>query len=159
MPLACTLGSDRMSEPAGELYTGGTFAGNPAACLMATKLLEIMERDRVLDNVAELEKVAKAKFGAMKDKYEIVGDVRVIGAYMCVELVEDKDTKEPAHDLTREIVYAMERRGVVPIYEPAFNYFRPTPALNQPPELFALGCDIVEECVAEVSKAHAKGVN
>ena len=38
-------------------------------------------------------------------------------------------------------------------------YFRPTPALNQPPELFALGCDIVEECVAEVSKAHAKGVN
>jgi len=27
------------------------------------------------------------------------------------------------------------------------------------PELFALGCDIVEECVAEVSKAYAKGVN
>jgi len=158
MPLACTLGSDRMSAPAGELYTGGTFAGNPAACLMATKLLEIMERDKVLDNVAELERVAKTKFGAMKDKYEIVGDVRVIGAYMCVEFVEDKDTKTPAHDLTREIVYAMERRGVVPIYESAFNYFRPTPALNQPPELFALGCDIVEECVAEVSKAHAKGV-
>ena len=158
MPLACTLGSERMSEPAGELYTGGTFAGNPAACLMAAKLLEIMERDRVLDNVMELEKVAKAKFGAMKDKYEIVGDVRVIGAYMCVEFVEDRDTKEPAHDLTREIVYAMERRGVVPIYEPAFNYFRPTPALNQPPELFALGCDLVEECIAEVSKAHAKGI-
>jgi 4-aminobutyrate aminotransferase/(S)-3-amino-2-methylpropionate transaminase len=117
-----------------------------------------MERDQVLDNVAALEKVAKAKFGAMKDKYEIVGDVRVIGAYMCVEFVEDKDTREPAHDLTREIVYAMERKGVVPIYEPAFNYFRPTPALNQPPELFALGCDIVEECVAEVSRAHAKGV-
>ena len=94
MPLACTLGSDRMSEPAGELYTGGTFAGNPAACLVAVKLLEIMERDKVLDNVAELEKVAKARFGAMKDKYEIVGDVRVIGAYMCVEFVEDKDTQD-----------------------------------------------------------------
>jgi hypothetical protein len=52
----------------------------------------------------------------------------------------------------------MERRGVVPIYEPAFNYFRPTPALNQPPELFALGCDIVEECVAEVSSRYAKGI-
>jgi len=32
-------------------------------------------------------------------------------------------------------------------------------ALNQSPEPFALGCDIVEECVAGVSKAHAKGVN
>jgi len=158
IPLACTLGSDRMSEPAAELYTGGTFAGNPAACLVAVKLLEIIDRDKVLDNVAELERIARARFGAMKARYEIVGDVRVIGAYMCVEFVEDKVTKEPAHDLTREIVYAMERRGVVPIYEPAFNYFRPTPALNQPPELFSLGCDIVEECVAEVSRAHGKGI-
>jgi 4-aminobutyrate aminotransferase/(S)-3-amino-2-methylpropionate transaminase len=147
-----------MSEAAGALYTGGTFAGNPAACLVSAKLFEIMERDHVLDNVAELERVAKARFGAMKERYEIVGDVRVIGAYMCVEFVEDKVTKAPAHDLTREIVYAMERKGVVPIYEPAFSSFRPTPALNQPPELFALGCDIVEECVAEASRAHGKGI-
>jgi hypothetical protein len=31
------------------------------------------------------------------------------------------------------------------------------PHVHTPP-LFALGCDIVEECVAEVSKAHAKGI-
>ena len=59
----------------------------------------------------------------------------MIGAHICFEFVEDKDTKEPT-----------------------LTCFRPTPALNQPPELFSLGCDIVEECVAEVSKAHAKGV-
>jgi hypothetical protein len=47
---------------------------------------------------------------------------------------------------------------VVPVYEPAFSWFRPTPALNQPLELFALGCDIVEACVDEVSRAHAKGI-
>jgi 4-aminobutyrate aminotransferase len=158
IPIAATLGSDAMSEAAGELYTGGTFAGNPAACLVAAKLFEIMERDRVLDNVAELERVAKARFGAMKERYEIVGDVRVIGAYMCVEFVQDKETKAPALELTRDIVYAMERRGVVPIYEPAFSSFRPTPALNQPPELFALGCDIVEECIDEVSRAYGKGI-
>jgi 4-aminobutyrate aminotransferase len=158
IPIALTLGSDRMSEPAGELYTGGTYAGNPAGCLVAAKLIEIVARDRVLDNVAELERVAKERFGAMRDRFEIVGDVRVIGAYMCVEFVEDRDSKAPAHDLTREIVYAMERRGVVPIYEPAFNWFRPTPALNMPPELFALGCDLVEEAILEVSVAHAKGV-
>jgi 4-aminobutyrate aminotransferase/(S)-3-amino-2-methylpropionate transaminase len=158
IPICYTLGSDRMSEPAGELYTGGTFAGSPVGCAVGIKLIEIMKRDNVLDNVKEIERIAKARFGAMRDKYEIVGDVRVKGCYQCVEFVEDKDSKAPAHDLTREVVYAMERRGVIPIYEPAFNWFRPTPALNQPPELFALGCDIVEECVAEVSKAHAKGV-
>ena len=158
IPICYTLGSDRMSEPAGELYTGGTFAGSPVGCAVGIKLIEIIKRDNVLDNVKEIERVAKARFGAMKDKYEIVGDVRVKGCYQAVEFVEDKDSKTPAHDLTREVVYAMERRGVIPIYEPAFNWFRPTPALNMPPELFALGCDIVEECVAEVSKAHAKGI-
>ena len=100
-----------MSEPAGELYTGGTYAGSPVGCLVGIKLLEIMERDKVLDNVIELERVAKQKFGAMATKYEIVGDVRVMGAYLCVEFVEDKDSKAPAHDLWREVVYAMERRG------------------------------------------------
>ena len=48
--------------------------------------------------------------------------------------------------------------GVIPIYESAFNWFRPTPALNMPPELFTLGCDLVEESVAEVAKKFAKGV-
>jgi hypothetical protein len=57
-----------------------------------------------------------------------------------------------------KIVYSMERKGVVPIYEPAFNYLRPTPALNQPSELFALGCDLTEEAVAEVSARYGKGV-
>jgi len=158
MPLACTLGSDRMSGPAAELYTGGTFAGNPAACLMAAKLIEVMERDRVLDNVVALERAARARFGAMKEKYEIVGDVRVMGAYMAIEFVEDRETKAPGHDLCREVVYAMERKGVVPIYEPAFCYFRPTPALNQPVELFEVGCDLVEEAIVEVSRERAKGI-
>jgi len=158
IPFACTMGADRMSGPAGELYTGGTYAGSPVGCMVALKLIEIIERDRVLDNVLEIERIAKEKLGGLVDKYEIVGDVRVMGAYMAVEFVEDKDTKAPGHDLCREVVYAIERKGVVPIYEPAFAWFRPTPALNQPPELFALGCDLVEEAVVEVSKAHGKGI-
>jgi 4-aminobutyrate aminotransferase len=158
IPLAATLASDAVAEPAAEIYTGGTFAGNPAACLVATRLFEIMERDRVLDNVVALEEIARTRFGALRDRYQIVGDVRVIGAYMCLEFVEDKVTKAPAHDLTREIAYAMERRGVVPIFDPLLSHIRPTPALNQPPELFSLGCDILEACVDEVSRAHGKGI-
>jgi len=77
---------------------------------------------------------------------------------MAIEFVEDRETKAPGHDLCREVVYAMERKGVVPIYEPAFCYFRPTPALNQPVELFEVGCDLVEEAIQEVTRARAKGI-
>ena len=48
IPICYTLGSDRMSEPAGELYTGGTFAGSPVGCAVGIKLIEIMKRDKVL---------------------------------------------------------------------------------------------------------------
>jgi 4-aminobutyrate aminotransferase-like enzyme len=158
VPICYTLASERLSEPASHIYTGGTFAGSPIGCAVGVKLLEIMRRDNVLDNVAELERVAKQKFGAMKEKYEIVGDVRVLGAYMAVEFVEDRDTKAPGFDLAREVVRRMVEKGVAPIWEESYPWFRPTPALNMPPELFALGCDLVEEAIAEVSGERAKGV-
>lgn len=158
IPICYTLGAERMSEPASRIYTGGTFAGSPVGCAVGLKLIEVMERDRVLDNVLELERVAKERFGAMKDRYEIVGDVRVLGAYMCVEFVEDRDSKAPARGLAQEIGDRMVELGVVSICEPAFSYVRPTPALNMPPELFSLGCDLVEQAVDEVSRRHAKGI-
>jgi 4-aminobutyrate aminotransferase-like enzyme len=158
IPIACCLGSERMSEAAGHQYLGGTYAGSPAGCAAAAKTIEIMQRDRVLDNVVALEKVALEKLGALVDKYEIVGDVRVKGAYMAVEFVEDKETKKPAVSMTREIVRLMCQKGVIPIAEADKCWIRPTPALNMPPELFALGCDIVEECVREVSLKYGKGL-
>ena len=36
------LGSDRMSAPAGELYTGGTFAGSPVGCAVGIKLIDVI---------------------------------------------------------------------------------------------------------------------
>lgn len=158
IPICYTLGADRMSEPASRIYTGGTFAGSPVGCAVGVKLIEVMERDRVLDNVLELERTAKERFGVLKERYEIVGDVRVIGAYMAVEFVEDRDTREPARQIAQEVGDRMVELGVVSICEPAFSYIRPTPALNMPPELFALGCELVEQAVDEVSRKHAKGI-
>jgi 4-aminobutyrate aminotransferase-like enzyme len=158
IPICYTLGSERMSQAASRIYTGGTFAGSPVGCAVGLKLIEVIQRDEVLGNVLELERIAKERFGAMKERYEIVGDVRVIGAYQCIEFVQDKDSKEPARDLAQEINDRMVQLGVVSICEPAFSYIRPTPALNMPPELFSVGCDIVEQAIDEVSHAHGKGI-
>jgi 4-aminobutyrate aminotransferase-like enzyme len=158
VPICYTLAAPRLSEAASHIYTGGTFAGSPVGCAVGVKLLEIMRRDRVLENVVELERVAMERFGALHERYEIVGDVRVLGAYMAVEFVHDRDSKEPAHDLAGEVVRRMVEHGVVPIWEDSYPWFRPTPALNMPPELFAVGCDVVEEAVAAVSARYDKGV-
>ena len=158
IPIAACLGTDAMSEAAGRLYLGGTFAGSPVGCAAAAKTIEIMQRDRVLDNVAELERVALEKLKPLVDRYEAVGDVRVKGAYMAVEFVRDKQSKEPDREFAAAVARELVQRGVVPIYEGEFPWIRPTPALNMPPELFARGCEIFEETVADLSRERGRGV-
>jgi len=158
IPIACCLGSKNMSESAGKLYLGGTYAGSPAGCAAAAKTIEIMQRDNVLDNVLVLEEIAKRKLGSLVNKYEIVGDVRIKGLYLAIEFVEDKQTKKPAFDCCGEVVKLLQSKGVVPIFESVQWWIRPAPALNMPPDLFTLGCDILEECIAETSLKYGKGV-
>lgn len=130
---------------------GQQFGPSPAGCAAAVKTIEIMQRDNVLDNVLALEKIAKKKFGSLVNKYEIVGDVRIKGLYLAIEFVKDKQTKKLARECCREVGMLMQSKGVVPLIENSGLWIRPTPALNMPPELFTFGCDILEECIAEIS--------
>ena len=72
-----------------------TFGGNPAACAVALKNLEIMERENLFDRSAELGERLLKELASLKD-HPFVGDIRGLGFLLGIELVEDKDTKEPA---------------------------------------------------------------
>ena len=72
-----------------------TFGGNPAACAVALKNLEIMERENLFDRSAELGERLLKELASLKD-HPFVGDIRGLGFLLGIELVEDKETKEPA---------------------------------------------------------------
>ena len=117
-----------------------------------------MERENVLDNVAVLEKIALDSMLPLVDKYEIVGDVRIKGLYLALEFVEDKDTKAPAKEITRQIHRRLLNKGVVGIHERGLWWIRWLPALNMPPALFQKACDLLEETIDEVSREYGKGI-
>ncbi|MFS0750507.1 aspartate aminotransferase family protein [Oceanobacillus sp. 1P07AA] len=72
-----------------------TFGGNPAACALALKNIEIMNRENLYDRSAESgEKLLQGLDGLKQHPF--VGDLRGIGLIVGIELVEDKSTKEPA---------------------------------------------------------------
>jgi 4-aminobutyrate aminotransferase-like enzyme len=157
LPIAAVLGSEELLAEC-ELYLGGTFAWHPAACVGALKSIEVMERDQVLDHVADLELLALDKLGPLVSKYEIVGDVRITGLYIALEFVKDKHTKEPAAELTREIHFGCIRRGLVPVHEEGLWWIRLYPALNMPHTTFATACDIVEAAIEDVCRRHGLGI-
>ena len=152
LPIAAVLGTDEVMTASDEIYLGGTFAWQPAACAGALKSIEIIERDNVLDNVAALEKIAQDKLAPLAEKYEIVGDVRIQGLYIALEFVKDKTTKEPAKEIARKIHFGCLRHGLVLIHEADLWWIRLLPALNMPAETFRTACDIIEETIHEVAK-------
>ncbi|CAG7618792.1 aspartate aminotransferase family protein [Leucobacter soli] len=95
MPLGGIIASDAIIEtildgPVGMFNHALTYSGHPAACAAALKNLEIMEREGVVENVAELSPYLGEKLGEVAKKHaKIVGDLRGDGFHRSFELVTD----------------------------------------------------------------------
>jgi len=72
-----------------------TFGGNPAACSLALKNLEIMEREKLFERSQQLGDQLKEALTVALTDHPNVGDIRGKGLLMGIELVKDKETKEP----------------------------------------------------------------
>lgn len=77
------------------LSCGLTYSGHPLACAAGVATVNYYEEANVLENVNKVGKVLGEKLEAMKASHPSVGDVRYIGLFSAVELVKDKETKEP----------------------------------------------------------------
>jgi adenosylmethionine-8-amino-7-oxononanoate aminotransferase len=92
--MGATLVSNRVvdviNRPGAVLNHGYTFAGHPLSAAIALRNLEIMERDRVLDNVRGLQDHFANRMASLTD-LPIVGDVRGTGFFYSCELVGDLD--------------------------------------------------------------------
>jgi adenosylmethionine-8-amino-7-oxononanoate aminotransferase len=86
------------------MYSHGiTFGGHPVACAVALKNIEIMQRDRIIENVAENEDMVRDKLSQLLE-LDIVGDLRGAGYLWALELVKGKGTRENFTDEESEVL-------------------------------------------------------
>ena len=94
--IGAVVASDRVMEPFmrdTSMYAHGiTFGGHPVMSAIALKNIEIMKRDRIVENVADQQDAFRATLEQLLD-LPIVGDVRGTGFFYAIELVKDKDTR------------------------------------------------------------------
>lgn len=90
-----------------------TFGGNPVSCAAATAVLEELEDADLVPNARSVGNHARQRLLALKDKYEVIGDVRGSGLIFGAELVLDRKTKSPAVDYTDKIVNQMRHNGII----------------------------------------------
>ena len=151
LPLAGVTGkADIMDAPhAGGL--GGTFSGNPVACAAALKVLDLLDNN-MLNKSAELGEKLKDRFFQLKEKFDIIGDVRGLGPMIGMELVKDRKTKEPARDETGEIVKRCYEKGLIILSCGVYhNVIRTLIPLVITDDQLQKGFDILEEVFTDLT--------
>lgn len=109
-PLSAVIGKKELMEkwPAGA--HGGTFGGNPVSCAVSLATIEEMENG-ALENGNKMGKYLKDKLLKLKDKYDVIGDIRGIGLMIGVEFC--KENNEPYGEIVTEIRQFAVENGLI----------------------------------------------
>lgn len=115
---------------------GFTLMSTPAVCAGSLAMLEVMEEEDLGRNSTEIGAHMVARLNDMKERYSIIGDVRGLGLMIGVELVKDRESKEPADELTGFVWKdALEKQRLLlgksgPVFGDFGNVIKLKPAVN-----------------------------
>ena len=93
--------------------TFSTFGGNPVSSAAALAVIKVIEEEDLRRNAAEVGAYFRQRLEELKDKHPVIGDVRGLGLMLALELVKDRETKEPAPQALLRVFEETRRRGVL----------------------------------------------
>jgi 4-aminobutyrate aminotransferase/(S)-3-amino-2-methylpropionate transaminase len=156
LPLSAVVGKAEIMDapPAGGL--GGTYAGSPVACAAALAVLDVIAEERLIERAQQLGAKLSARLKTLQAKYAAIGEVRGIGAMVAMELVKSGNAEQPDADLTRALVQAAARHGLIILSCGVNgNVIRFLTPLTISDALLAEGFDLLDAAFAEVTHAPA----
>jgi 4-aminobutyrate aminotransferase len=113
LPLAAVTGRAEVMDAPEPGGLGGTFGGNPVACAAAIAVLDEVATDSFRNRSLELGAEIHTRLDEIAARTDQVGEVRGIGPMLALELVTDRDTKEPAADLAKRTTEAAREKGLI----------------------------------------------
>ncbi|XP_052444204.1 alanine--glyoxylate aminotransferase 2, mitochondrial [Carassius gibelio] len=94
-PMGAVVTTAEIARSFGKGVHFNTFGGNPLACAVASSVLDTIKEDKMQENSAEVGTYLLTELAKLRDKYEIIGDVRGKGLQIGVEMVKDKASRDP----------------------------------------------------------------
>src|SRR6202140_1350841 len=113
LPMAAVTGRAEIMDAPGGGQLGGTFGGNPVACEAALAVLDIIEKENICARANVLGERFRKRAAKWQTQWELVGDVRGLGAMQALELVRSKTTREPADEETKQVAQYCYEHGLV----------------------------------------------
>ncbi len=123
VPLGGVIISDEIAKTFDErVFPGGlTYSGHPLACAAAVATLDVMAQEKIVENAADMgERVIKPLLEELMAKHKVIGEIRGRGTFWALDLVKDRQTREPlapyggTSPAMSELVAACKKLGLMP---------------------------------------------
>ena len=113
VPLSAVTGKAEIMDSPGPGGLGGTFAGSPLACAAGLAVLEVIREERLLQRAQDIGRFLSSRLKSLAARFPCVGEVRALGAMVALELVKNGRADAPDAELTRALVQAAGRHGLI----------------------------------------------
>lgn len=158
VPLGAVVVNERIANHYDHkmFWYGLTASGHPLACAAGAATIKVYEEENLVQRSAELGVYLKEELEGLKTGQPLVGDVRSIGLFAAIELVKDRETREPLAPwngpdpgIMGQINRYLRDKGIY-LYQ-RWNYLIIAPPLSITREELDLGLKAIEECLEQVT--------
>jgi 4-aminobutyrate aminotransferase-like enzyme len=149
-PVTCVAVREPYKESFESISASSSYGGNPMACAAALASTEVIEEENLLERATHLGEIALQRMRQMKKEHPIIGDVRAKGCLMGIELVKDRDTKEPLDKAGAMVYQKAFARGLAWI--PAGHILRMSPPIVMDDDALLKGMDLIDEAIGETER-------
>lgn len=113
LPISAVTGRAEIMDAAAPGEIGGTYGGSPLGCVAGLNVIEMIQEENLVERANVIGEKIKNRFNVLKQTYDVIGDVRGLGAMVAVEFVKDPQTKEPNKELIGKLTKECYKRGVI----------------------------------------------
>lgn len=130
-----------------------TTQANPVSCAAAVATLDVIAGESLVDRAKMLGEAAMKRFREMMGRFDLIGDIRGRGLLIGVELVKDRETREPARGEALKVCWRAWERGLVMISFGRYgNVLRIAPPLTIREDELETALGIVEASIEDVAE-------
>ncbi|VDO68910.1 unnamed protein product [Haemonchus placei] len=98
----------------GQVGYFNTYGGNPVACAAVLGVMRVIREENLLKHSQEMGEEFEKQLNQLKKKYQCIGDVRGVGLFWGIDLVKDRQTREPDQELALALILKLRReRGIL----------------------------------------------
>ena len=159
VPLSAVIGKAEIMDAPVVGGLGGTFAGSPLACAAGLAVLEVLEKEKLNQRAEQLGAKITARLKTLQAKFTCIGEVRALGMMVAIELVKNRKADAPDAELTKAVVQAAGRRGLILLSCGLYsNVIRILAPLTIPEALLEEGLGLLELALSDATAGAATAV-